>query len=240
MRVSRIGAFFCSAFLMACQANAALMITEVVDATLPGGLPKFVEVKNVGSATIDMSTYSFGNFSNGGTSLGGGAAAVLTGSLAPGGVYTICYEATPDMGTSFFEDTYGFAPDFFMGGAFTNGDDAYALFLGAATGDGSDATLVDVYGEIGVDGSDQVWEYTDGYSYRNPTVMSPNPTFTASEWTIGGPDSLETGDDVEELALILELTTPGTHNMIPEPSSILIALMGASGIGAVAMRRRLG
>lgn len=229
------------AVVIGASANAALMITEVVDATLPGGQPKFVEIKNVGSATVDLSTHSFGNFSNGSTNLGGGSASVLAGSLAPAGVYVISYEVVPESpAVSVFEDTYGFAPDFFMGGGFTNGDDAYALYLGAATGDGTDATLVDTYGVIGVDGTGEVWEYTDGYSFRNPDIMSPNTTFTASEWTFGGANSLETGDDVEELELILELTNPGTHNMVPEPSSVVLVLMSVSGAAAVGMRRRLG
>ncbi len=239
MRVGKYFALMAGAFLAATTARAELMITEIVDATLPGGLPKFVELKNVGDSTLDLSEYSIGNYNNGGTSLGGGASTLLTGSLAPGDVYVVSYESSDGPGVGTFFNTYGFDPDNFDLGAFINGDDVVASFLGTATGDGSDATLVDIYGVVGEAGG-SAWEYTDGYSFRNPDVMSPNPTFTASEWTIGGPNSLETGDDVEELALILELTTPGTHNMIPEPSSILMALLGASAFGAVSMRRRLG
>lgn len=66
------------------QANAVLIISEVVDATLPGGLPKYVELTNTGMSTIDLSSYSIGNYNNGGTDLGGGASTVLSGMLAPG------------------------------------------------------------------------------------------------------------------------------------------------------------
>ena len=80
---------------MAGTVHADLIISEVVDATLPGGRPKFVELTNTGAATIDLTQYSFGNFSNGGTSLGGGSASVLTGLLPAGESYVIAYEEVP-------------------------------------------------------------------------------------------------------------------------------------------------
>lgn len=243
VRTLLAGLAACACFSISGVAQAELMITEVVDGTLPGGQPKFVEIKNAGTATLDLSSYSFGNFSNGSTSLGGGSASVLSGSLASGETYLISYEATPDTGMgeiSTFEDVYGFAPDFFMGGGFTNGDDAYGLFQGAATGDGSDATLIDVYGVIGVDGSGEVWEYTDSYAYRLPTVMSPNSTFTPSQWFFAGANALEGADDDVERQNLLDFTTPGEHNMVPEPSSVVMLLMAACGLGAVGLRTRLG
>ena len=216
----------CALLAMAGTAQADLIISEVVDATLFGGRPKFVELTNTGAAAVDLTLYSFGNFSNGGTNLGGGAASVLTGMLAPGDSYVIAYEEVPvsqggggvvPPNVAFF-DVYGFDADFWMGGAFTNGDDTYALFLGAAVGDGTmDAggnptPLVDVYGAIGVDGTGTAWEYEDGYSYRCSTTAST--VWIEADWIVGGKNSLEDpgGDDVIEEALILALTTPGVHN----------------------------
>jgi hypothetical protein len=198
--------------LMAPAASADLIISEVVDATLPGGLPKYVELTNTGASTIDLSNYSIGNYNNGGTTLGGDASTVLSGMLGPCESYVISYENSDSPGVGVFFDTYGFDPDNFDLGAFTNGDDVYALFLGPATGDGSDATLVDVYGVIGVDGTGEVWEYTDGYSYRN--TLTASPVFNPADWTFGGANSLEDpgGDDVVELALILANTDPGDYD----------------------------
>ena len=210
-------------------ASADVIITEVVDATLPGGLPKFVEITNTGPGSVDLSNYSIGNYNNGGTLLGGSTSFVLSGTLAACDSWVISYENSDSPGVGLFYDTYGFDPDEFGLGAFINGDDVIALFLadgsgtgGAATGDGSDATMIDIYGVIGVDGSGEAWEYTDGYSYRNCNIVSGNGgTFVAGEWTIGGANSLETGDDVEEEALILALTDPGENCAAPcEPTPV--------------------
>lgn len=201
-----------AALALASTANADLRITEVVDATLPGGQPKFVELTNNGGTAVDLSLYSFGNMNNGGTTLGGGAATVLTGMVAPGASHLIAYEADPGgPGLSNFFLAYGFDPDFYMGGGFVNGDDALLLYLGAAIGDGLNATIVDVYGVVGVDGSGQTWEYTDSYAIRCNSTAN-NGTFVESNWFIPGANTLEGscgGDDVCELALLLTLTTPG-------------------------------
>ena len=63
------------------------------------------------------------------------------------------------------------------------GDDALALFLGAATGDGSDATRVDVYGVIGVDVTGEIWEHTDGYSFRSAGATA-SAAFDPTQWVL--------------------------------------------------------
>lgn len=193
----------------AIPAQADLIISEVVDGDRPGGLPKFVELTNTGASSVDLSNYSIGNFNNGGTTLGGGISTQLSGTLGPCESYVISYENSDGPGVGFFFTTYGFDPDNFDLGAFTNGDDVIALYLGVATGDGSDATLLDVYGVIGVDGTGEVWEYTDGYSTR--LVNTANPVFDPAEWTIGGVDSLDGGDEAADIAALLSLTDPGIY-----------------------------
>ncbi len=220
-------------------AQADLIISEVVDGTLFGGRPNWVELTNTGSTTVDLSLYSFGNFNGTSTTLGGGSASVLTGMLAPGASYVIGYEeatvSAPDV--SFF-DVYGFAPDFVMGGKYVNGDDTLVLFLGAATGDGTNATIVDIYGEIGVDGTGEAWENTDGYSYRCGDTASA--TWVEADWFVGGPNSLEDpgGDDAIEEANLLALTTPGVHTGCADPGLGTVMCLGDGttdiGGGAVA------
>jgi len=195
-------------------ARADLLITEVVDGTLVGGQPKWVELSNTDAAgTYDLTQYSFGNFNNGGTTLGGGAATVLAGTLDAGDSYIVSYEADNGPGGSMFFSVYGFDPDFYMGGGFVNGDDVLALFLGAAVGDGTNATLVDVYGVIGVDGTGTNWEYEDGYSYRCGDAAN-NGTFDVADWFVAGLNALEAGcggSDACETQNLLDMTTPGVH-----------------------------
>ena len=195
-------------------ASANLIISEVVDGTLTGGTPKWVELTNTGASDVDLANYSFGNMNNGNTTLGGGSAAVLTGTIAPGDSFVLGYDNDNDP----FNSVYGFDADFLMGGTYINGDDTLILFHGAATGDGTDATIVDIYGVIGTDGSGEDWEYTDGYSYRLGTTGN-NGVLDISDWFVGGKDSLEAGcggDDACETVNLQTLTTPGTHT-VPSP-----------------------
>jgi hypothetical protein len=145
---------------------------------------------------------------NGNTTLGGNAL-VLTGILSPGASYVVGYDNNDDP----FAGVYGFTADILTGGGYINGDDVVILFLGAATGDGTDATIVDLYGVIGTDGSGEDWEYADGYSYRLGTSAN-NGVFHPGDWFVGGKDSLEAGcggDDACEEVNLQNLTTPGTH-----------------------------
>jgi len=51
--------------------------------------------------------------------------------------------------------------------------------------------LVDIYGQFGVDGTGQIWEFTNGYSYRLPVWNSGGGgVFRAEEWFVGGVGSL--------------------------------------------------
>ena len=200
--------------LTASTTSADLLITEIVDAPLPGGMPKWVELTNTdASGSIDLTLYSFGNFNNGGTNLGGGAATVLAGGLGAGSSYNIAYEADNGPGASMFFSVYGIEPDFYMGGGYVNGDDVLALFLGAATGDGTNATTIDIYGDLGIDGSGTAWEYTDSYAYRCGNTANGG-VFATTDWTIPGANTLEagcSGDDICEEANVVAQTTPGCH-----------------------------
>jgi hypothetical protein len=207
-------------------ASANLIISEVVDATLPGGLPKFVELTNTGDTALDLSGYSIGNINNGDPS-SNNAPSTLSGMIAPGDSYVISYENNDEPGIGMFFDTYGFDPDYFDTGAWINGDDVIVLYPGnpGAPHDGTGA--IDVYGVVGVDGTGEVWEYTDGYSYRLPDYIAGQNPMVTDEWFFGGANALETGSDPEELQLILDLTTPGTHTFVPEPMSFVLLVLGA-------------
>ena len=209
MKRFQLSALSCLALLATTSpANADVLITEVVDGTLSGGQPKWVEITNTGSADVDLSLYSIGNLNNGGTTLGGGSADVLNGTLGAGESYIVSYDSDNDP----FASVYGQDPDHYIG-PYINGYDCIALYLGAATGDGSDATLLDVYGEVGTDGSGTAWEYMDGYSYRLGNTANGG-VFDINDWFVGGANSLEEGcggDDTCETTNLQNLTTPWGH-----------------------------
>ncbi len=198
---------------------ANVLITEIVDATLTGGLPKFVELTNIGGMPADLSGYSLGVYSNGNTTLNGSVSRLLSGSLAAGDSYVLNFENSDAAGSSSFLTVYGADPDNFDFAALINGNDVVVLFLadgsgtsGVATDTGADATKVDGYGVVGVGGSPgggvgEPWEYTDGYASRMLSTTGPAVIFNAAEWTFSGRDALD-GLDASEIAA---LTSPGSH-----------------------------
>ena len=65
-------------------------------------------------------------------------------------------------------------------GVTMSGDDAIELFL--------NGVVVDLYGDINVDGTGSDWEYKDSWASRNCDVQIPNPSFDISEWQIAPND----------------------------------------------------
>lgn len=233
---------FLCAGLVLCAAgvsHAGVIISEVVDATLAGGNPKFVELTNTMSTDYTFTGGGIINQSNASNDLD--IDVDLTGVTIPAGASYVIQSDGND-GIAVFESTYGFSADLYTPAFFPNGDDRYILAT-ADDGAGVGTVIADIYGAIDTDGTGEPWEFLDGYSFRNPTVVTGNGgVFDISEWTIGGVDSLEDagGDDTAELALILANTTPGTHTFVPEPGTVALALLGLTSVGAASMRKRLG
>jgi len=64
-----------------------------------------------------------------------------------------------------------------------NGDDAIELFM--------NGVVIDVFGDINVDGNGQPWEYLDGWAYRLDGSLTNGGTFLISEWSFSGPNALD-------------------------------------------------
>jgi len=158
-----------------------LVITGVVDGPLSGGVPKAIELC-VLDDIADLSDYGVGSANNGGGSDGEEftfpAIAVSAG--------TFLYVASEATGFSTF---FGFAPSFISGAASINGDDAIELFQSGA--------VVDIYGDINVDGTGQPWEYADGWAYRDDGTGPDGTVFVPANWAYSGPNALdgETSND---------------------------------------------
>ncbi len=189
------------------EVGEALLITEIVDADLMGGVPKFVELTNLGGGTVDLSGFSLGIFSNGSFTLNGGLSKPLSGMLAPSASFVISFENGDTPGNSSFFSVYGTDADDLESNAIINGNDTIVLFRGPATGSGADAVIEDIYGVVGEDGIGEAWEYTDGYATRLPATMTPAMVFAAAEWSFSGAAALESVD----AAGIAAVTSPGSH-----------------------------
>lgn len=185
--------------------GSCVIITEVVDGCRADGSPKFVELTNTG--TFDYT------FLHGGIIVQSNASDDRYIDIDLGGVtiasgQSFVVAASSQDGISLFLDTYGFHADLYDGSAFGNGNDRYIL---TDTLDGSH--VLDIYGEMDVDGTDTDWEYTDSYAWRRPQFNSGNGgMFAVGEWSVAEPDYLCGEDDEESRLLLQTLTTPGAHN----------------------------
>ena len=182
-------------------AQDSLFISELADPA-DEFTGRFIELYNAGSEPVDFgtSTCYLSRQSNGGTTWGD---LQLAGTVAAGATFVI--------GGSSFEALYGKVPDQESGILIGNGDDAYALFL---DGDHETGVLHDVFGVIDMDGTGELWEYTDSRALRLEAVLRPNTTWTASEWEI-------TPADVAD-------SDPGTHlgsGVVVPPGDFALSLV---------------
>lgn len=190
--------------------TTCLIISEIVQGTESGDCPRWIELTNTGSSDF--------YFREGGVIVQTGSSTDvivdvdLTGVLIPAGQSFVVASNAAGMCTGAFYGVYGKHADMYTNIAFGYGDERYIL---TDTVDGSN--LTDIYGEFGVDGTGQPWEFTDGYAYRRPEWNSASGTvFEPNRWFIGGPGSLAGPDPT---ALLLSLTTPGVH-AFNEPCSV--------------------
>ena len=160
---------------------ADVIISEVAD---PGDdyNGRFVELFNTGASSVSLDGWALRRYANANTT---SADIDLTGySIAS------CDTLIIANGASNFQSLYGFAPDLASGNISGNGDDTYELYNGAS--------VEDIYGEVGTDGTGTAWEYEDSQAVRNSNVLTGNATWTSSEWTIAAADIAD--------------MTPGTHD----------------------------
>ncbi len=163
--------------LLAASPQAAaqdVVITGVVDGPLTGGVPKAIELCVVNDVA-DLSIYGVGSANNGGGSDG----EEITFPAGPASAGTFLYVASEASG---FAEFFGFAPTYTANAAAINGDDAIELFMSGG--------VVDVFGDINVDGNGEPWEYLDGWAYRDNGTGPDGSTFTIGNWSFSGPGAL--------------------------------------------------
>ena len=151
-----------------------LIITGVIDGPITGGVPKAVELY-VLNPISDLSVYGLGSANNG----GGTDGEEFTFPAIPATAGSYITVATESVN---FASYFGSAPDYTSGVASINGDDAIELFFSGV--------VVDLFGDINVDGTGEPWEYLDGWAYRN-SGSAPSSVFDINEWTFSGPNALD-------------------------------------------------
>ncbi len=156
-------------------AQANVIISAVYDGPLSGGTPKGVELYATADIA-DLSIYGIGSANNGqGTDDEEFTFPAM--NISAGTFIYVTTEADP------FMTYFGFAPDFEDGSMAINGDDAVELFM--------NGNVIDVFGDINVDGSGTSWEYLDGWAYRNDGTGPDGTTFVESNWTYSGVDAFD-------------------------------------------------
>ena len=157
-----------------------LILTGVADGPLPGGLPKALEFYATADIA-DLSAYGFAIASNG-TGSDGAPEFTFPADGATAGDFI--YVTTDAMA---FSDFFGFAADYDGAPVFINGDDAVELY--------SSGVVIDVFGDVNVDGSGEAWEYQDGWGYRANGTGPDGSTFEVGNWSYSGVNGLEGGTD---------------------------------------------
>jgi hypothetical protein len=152
-----------------------LVITGVVDGPLTGGVPKAVEVYVVNNVA-DLSIYGLGSANNGGGTDGQEFTFPAGGAAAGQFIYVTSQAAG-------FTTFFGFDADYVSNMASINGDDAIELF--------HNGFVVDIFGDINVDGNGEPWEYLDGWAYRNDNTGPDCTTFVLANWSFSGPNALD-------------------------------------------------
>lgn len=175
--------YFISLLLTLCYnvfSFGQVIITELADPTNDAEA-RYVEIYNLGDASIDLTNWTLNRYTNGSSTLSSNVVDLSPiGSLASGAFAIIATNGTN------FQTVYGMAADIDAGSggpADSNGDDQIALF------NASD-TLVDIFGVPGEDGSGTCHEFEDGRAERKATVTAANTTWTESEWIVWADSSV--------------------------------------------------
>ena len=184
--------------------SSPLILTGIVDATLTGGVPKAIEIY-VAQDMDDLSVCGVGSASNGGGT-DGEEFTFPAMAVTKGQFITIATE------TANFETFFGRSPDLTNGTAPNiNGDDAVELFC--------NGEVVDVFGQIDVDGTGTDWEYMDGWAYRKAGTFAGGNVFSISDWTFSGKNALDNvanNASAAKPAPLLSYTPPSGEIFISE------------------------
>lgn len=223
----------CVTVSLTLSSTGSLIITGVFDGPLPGGDPKGVELFATTDIT-DLAEFALGVANNGGGT--DGVETVLPSQALSSGSFF--FVATEDQD---FAQWFGSAPGHVGGNGINhNGDDAIELFWDSTGSFAGDEVVIDIFGDINVDGTGTPWDTVDGWAYRNNGVLANGGTFDANNWTFSGPNAWDGDDNFDGGSdngtnLTATPSFPVGTFQIPEPTS---TLFGTIGLGFLCFLRR--
>ncbi len=137
---------------------------------------RFVELYNTENKSVDLSNWTLKIYKNGSTNP---EIIPLSGSINSQAYFVIGNTET-DYLESYPEASLA---NLYSNKITGNGDDVYELIYGDYT--------IDIYGVVGVDGTGEDWEYTDGKAVRRKNVLQPNEQWILNEWDMIIPATTE-------------------------------------------------
>lgn len=161
--------------IMPC-ASIDMVLTGVIDGDLLGGLPKAVELYVLNNIS-DLSTYGIGRASN------GTGSSVIPDYIFPADAANAGDYIYVTTDSTEFRDFFGFNADYITSAVSINGDDAVELYCGGV--------VIDVFGDVNVDGTGQIWEYADGWAYRTNCTGPDDDMFDFTNWFYSSPYALD-------------------------------------------------
>lgn len=147
-----------------------LLLTGVFDAQPQNAGAKGVEIY-VLKDIPDLSRYGLGSANNGGGT-NGVEFSFPAVSANKGSFLYVAADST------LFNQFFGFDAHYISNAMNINGDDAIELF--------EFGTVIDVFGDIHVDGTGEPWEYLDGWAYRVDGTGPDGSNFILQNWYFSG------------------------------------------------------
>jgi len=163
------------------------IITGILDGDCPGGHPKAIEIYADGA--VDFSNYSLENQSNANTTWGNTLNLASFGTVTDDFIYIVSADDNSAFSTEFADIP---ASNIFITSTEPdtpkplniNGDDRVRIVDGSMT-------VIDQYGEEGVDGTDTAWEHKDSWARRVDETGPDGAAFNTDNWTFGGVGALD-------------------------------------------------
>lgn len=137
----------------------------------------FVELWNHGSDAVDLSDYVLSNYNDANQV----TLANMTFEVVLPSETGLVIAANEDL----FEGLHAASPDLVEEDVDTTGNDTFELRL--------DTELVDIYGELGVDGTDQPWYFGSASAQRKAGIWCGRARWVSDEWEIVPPDEATPG-----------------------------------------------